>query len=444
MNKDAYTLLTLALVFLLMPTYTYGQRIWSNVNLNRTSAFVGQPVEVTIEVYTSTWFTTGIDPGNIQVEGAFTVYFRPVSTSIRVDGQTYAGVRLIYNVFPHRSGEIVFPSLNITVQSPPEGQYKGVERTLTTDQKPIQVKPIPADFSADQWMVATGLSVTDSYPKNVTEVKAGEVWTRSITRTANGTVAELIPFFDWDSIPGISQYPSRSQVESHKTKTSIYATRTDIMRYLFIEEGEVTIPAKTIFWFHPSREKLYKKTLEEINLKVLPNPDLGMVRTMRDSLNTQSASEMVTKDTDNQPFTVLGLTLAQFITAIIMALFLLWFMVKLLMKLKHCLTKRRQDYLHSELFYFRQFQKALSSKKVSTIENALYKWLDQLSIREPSVYGLVERTGIKELEKEAQKLHQGLIDSQHSMELDAAIWKRARKAYAENRTDMPSRTWINP
>ena len=444
MNKAAYTLLTLALVFLLLPTYTYGQRIWSNVNLNRTSTYVGQPVKVTIEVYTSTWFTTGIDPGNIQVEGAFTVYFRPVSTSISVDGETYAGVRLIYNVFPHRSGEVVFPSLNITVQSPPEGQYKGVERSLSTEQKPIQVKPIPADFSADQWLVATGLSVTDSYPKNVTEVKAGEVWTRSITRTAYGTVAELIPAFGWDSIPGISQYPARSQIESHKTKTSIYATRTETMRFLFIEEGEVTIPAKTIYWFHPYQEKLYKKTLPEINLKVVPNPDLGMVKTMRDSLNSQSAAEMVTAETENQPVTILGLTLAQFITATIAAFCMLWLIFRWLTKLKHYLAKKRKDYLHSELFYFRQFQKALNSKKISAIENALYKWLDQLSIREPSIYGLAEKTGMKELEKEAQKLHQGLIDSQHSMELDAAIWKRARKAYAENRTDRPSRTWINP
>jgi hypothetical protein len=190
-------------------------------------------VQVTIEVYTSTWFTTGIDPGNIQVEGAFTIYFRPVSTSIQVEGKTYAGVKLLYHVFPHRSGDLMFPSLNLTVHSPPEGQFKGVERAMSTNEKPIRVKPIPPDFTGDQWLVATGLTVNDRYPKNVTEVKAGEVWTRNITRTAYGTVSELIPPLDWDSIPGISQYPSRSQVESHKTKTAIYATRTETMRYLF-------------------------------------------------------------------------------------------------------------------------------------------------------------------------------------------------------------------
>jgi hypothetical protein len=144
MIKQIYQLYLIIMACLvLVPLTVHGQRIWSNVTLNRTSAYVGQPVQVTIEVYTSTWFTTGIDPGNIQVEGAFTIYFRPVSTSIQVEGKTYAGVKLLYHVFPHRSGDLMFPSLNLTVHSPPEGQFKGVERAMSTNEKPIRVKPIP-------------------------------------------------------------------------------------------------------------------------------------------------------------------------------------------------------------------------------------------------------------------------------------------------------------
>ncbi len=445
MNKMRYSLPCLVTLWLMIFSVNgYGQRIWSNVSLNRSSVYLGQPVQVTIEVYTSTWFTTGIDPGNIQVEGAFTVYFRPVSTSIQDNGKTYAGVQLIYHVFPHRSGDITFPSLNLTVQSPPEGQFKGVERTLSTDEKPIRVKPIPADFSSDQWLVATGLSIADKHPENVTEVKTGDVWTRSITRTAYGTVAELIPPLAWDSIPGVSQYPSRSQVQSHKTKTAIYATRTETMRYLFTEEGDVTIPAKTIYWFHPSREKLYKKTLKEITLKVLPNPDLGMVKSIRDSLNIQSAREAVAAQSEDQPISIFGLTLPQFITVVIISMITIWMIIKSLWRTVLYFQNRRKQYLNSERYYFSRLKKAIQSKEVKAIENALYGWLDHLSINEPSATYLAEVTGLQELTAEVQKLHRSLTENEPSVSLTPAIWTKARKAYFDIDTQPPTTDWINP
>ena len=118
------------ILFLTGLTFTHSvssQTVWSEVNLNKQAVYVGEPVEVSITVYTSTWFTRGIDPGNIKVNGAFTVYFRPVTTSFQRDGQNYAGVQLIYNVFPYSEKDIVFPSLDIAVETPPEGDYKRLD-----------------------------------------------------------------------------------------------------------------------------------------------------------------------------------------------------------------------------------------------------------------------------------------------------------------------------
>jgi len=445
MNKRLFLVGCAILLMMLSTETAFAQRIWSNVNLNRTSAYVGQPIQVTIEVYTSTWFTSGIDPGNIKVEGAFTIYFRPVSTSIKVDGKTYAGVRLIYNVFPHRSGNIIFPSLNLSVESPPEGDYKGVERVLTTDQKPITVKPIPSDFTGDQWLVATGLSVNDRYPQGTTEAKVGDVWSRSITRTAYGTVSELIPPLVWDSIPGISQYPARSQVESHKTKTSIYATRTETMRYLFVEEGDIIIPEKTIYWFHAGREKLYKKTLPAIALKVVPNPDLAMVKSVRDSLNAQTtASTLETAGEESQP-TILGMTVKQFLTTVILGLAILWLLFVGIRELVRYLKKRRTEYLYSESYYFKQFQKAIHGSDFKTTVNHLYHWLDQLGIREPTAQQFSDQLAISELKSEVDKLNQDLTDHKATIRLNADVWKRARKAFLEQRdTPEEKSNWINP
>ncbi len=74
------------------------QKLWSEVELNRSSVYVGQPIQVTVKVYTSTWFTEGVNPGNVKVNGAFTVYFRSVSVSKKEAGKTIAGVEMIFNV----------------------------------------------------------------------------------------------------------------------------------------------------------------------------------------------------------------------------------------------------------------------------------------------------------------------------------------------------------
>jgi hypothetical protein len=74
--------------------------IFSQVTVNKNNVYVGEAVEVTIGIYTSTWFTQSVDIGNISVNGAFSVYFRSVSTVKKIKGKSYAGVQFIYNVFP--------------------------------------------------------------------------------------------------------------------------------------------------------------------------------------------------------------------------------------------------------------------------------------------------------------------------------------------------------
>ena len=60
----------------------------TDVRLNKSTVYVGEPVEVSVSVYSSTWFTKGVNPGNIKVNDAFTVYFRSLSNSKQINGQT--------------------------------------------------------------------------------------------------------------------------------------------------------------------------------------------------------------------------------------------------------------------------------------------------------------------------------------------------------------------
>lgn len=423
------------------------QKLWSDVRLDRSSTYLGQPVKVRITVYTSTWFTRGVDLGNIKVNGAFTVYFRPVSRTLKIDGQTYAAVEQVYNVFPYSEDDIVFPSLDIEVETPPEGEYKGVVRKLKSAEKQIRVKPVPPNFDEGQWLVATGMQVGDNWSGDRQEVKVGDVLQRRITRTAYNTVSELIPPIAWDSLPGVSLYPARSEVRNNKTKTAFSATRTETMRYLFEKEGKVTIPEMVFTWYHPYQQRLYKRTLKEVTFDVQPNPDLGMLESIRDSLAAQQAAE-ASVEAEEEPFTILGLTLKQFLIAAALAIAGAYLLFLFLRGTIRFFKKRRERYRNSEAFFFRQFEAAVRRKDRERIVRTLYRWIDELKLPEPSLFYFAKTYGSAELAEAAANLENRLTGQSPSVKVDLDSWKEARRNYlqrkSENTTAFDHEAWINP
>ena len=157
--------------------------VLSEVSINRKSVYVGQPVEVSVGIFTPTWFTQGVNFGNIKVNGAFTVYFRSVSTSKKINGKNYAGVVAIYNVFPYDDEDLVFPSLEMVVETPNEGGFKGIKRSVKTKSRNIDVKAVPNGYNANDWLVANNVNVNESWQGDLKTVKVGDVVQRTVTVT---------------------------------------------------------------------------------------------------------------------------------------------------------------------------------------------------------------------------------------------------------------------
>ncbi len=418
------------------------QKLWTNVTMDRSSAYIGQPVQVTIGAYTSTWFTRGIDLGNIKVNGAFTVYFRPVSVSIVEGGQTYAGVELKYLVFPYRDEDVIFPSLEIKVETPPEGGYKGVERTLRTEEKRIRIKPIPPGFDEDTWLVSTNLTVRENWNGDRSNVKVGDVITRTVSRSASGTVSELIPPVKWDSIPGVSLYPARSTVDNQRSRTAISASRVESVRYLFEKEGAVTFPEMVLTWYNPNQSKLYKRTLPEVTIDVKPNPDLGLLESIRDSL---VQGQMQEQGQEQEANAILGMSPRKFaavIGLVVLGLVLIFSFGRLLIR-KY--REARGAYLGSEKYYFDQFMKALKQGS-SDATAKLYRWIDELNLDEPSIYGLAHALQDQALAAYVMKVASG---SGHgtAVKSDVSTWRKVRRAALsgpQHQKPDVRPSWINP
>lgn len=419
--------------------------LWGDVSIQKSNVYVGEPVQVTVSVFTSTWFTSGINPGNIKVNDAFTIYFRSLSTSKQIKGKTYAGVQLYFNVFPYDDNDIIFPELEFEVETPDKGGFKGVKRIVKTPSRVIKVKSIPAGFNKSEWLVTTNMTVSENWSGNKYEVKVGDVLERKITRNVANTVAELIPPIIWDSIPTISLYPKRSTVKSNKTKTYISATRTDGVRFLFEKEGTIVIPEKVLTWYNPRSKKLFKRTLKGFSIKVLPNPNLGMLESVRDSLQVTLPikGESVEEDT---PKTILGLTVKQFIVAVCCLILIGYLLFKIGRRVLLTLKNKKTAYLNSEKYYFDQFNKSINKGDSKEIINALYKWISMLNLNEPTVHYFASQFGSNELHQEIVQFDNDIKENNVS-KLNTKEWFIARKNYLNQKRNgsvSESQDWVNP
>ena len=445
----------LLIAVVLFTQVSFAQRhLISEVKLDRSSVYVGQPVKVSVGVYTSTWFTSGIKPGNIKVNGAFTVFFRSLATSKNVDGKNYPGVELTFNVFPYDDEDVVFPALEIEVETPDEGGFKGIKRTVKTSERKIKVRPIPRGYEPDEWLVAYGMSVNDNWTGDLSSVKVGDVLERTITRKVSGTVAELIPPVIWDTLEGASLYPSRSDVNSEKTKTTISASRSEGMRYLFEKEGTVVIPEMVLTWWNPDRNKLYKRTLSSYTIDVQSNPDLGMLESVRDSLAVATAPQEAETgknfvDRLKEKFSWQQLVVISLVLLLIIRVvykIVKWvFVSKQLIKL---IKTRRRKYRQSEKYFFHQFVLSARKKTAKSVFPALYNWIDKMDLKEPTAQYFAAAYGNEELMKEVNKLmRQADNHGKLQVQIHIGNWKKARKKYllsADKHEIGEIGIWINP
>ena len=433
---------------LLIAQFSFAQgHLFSRVKTGSSSVFVGEPVQVSVTVFTSTWFTKGINPGNIKVEGAFTMYFRSVNSTQRINGKTYAGVEMIFNVFPYEENDIEFPSLEIKVESPDEGTSKGVARVIKTEPKKINIKPVPPNIDRNKWIVASNVEVRQNWNGNLKQVKVGDVLERSISRKINGTVAELIPPVVWESILGVSTYPVRGELNNDKSRTGISASRTDGINYLFEKEGELVIPEYVVSWWNPQLKIMQKHTLKEIVINVLPNPDLGMLESIRDSLQVISAETLESAENE-KPFTFLGLNWKEFTIAILVLVILIYLLVKGVLKIRRIISIRKENYRNSELFYFRKFEKALKHKNKKMAHLYLYRWLDQLNLREPTIQYFLMNFGTEEiLEKHKLELKNSTSKEKYNIVMELNKWKKTRLNFIRLQNNLQKNVeskWINP
>lgn len=439
------------LILLLASLSSNSQNLISYVTVNPDNAYIGQPVELKVSVYTTTWFTSGIDVGNIKVDGALTVYFRSLSQSRSFSGKKYAGVEFFYNLFPTKEGKIVIPPLEILVESPKEGDYKGIKHTVKTKSKSITVKGVPLGYDPENWLVSRSLNVTEKWSNSLDNVKVGDVLQRTISRSANGTLTEFIPETKWDSVSGVSLYPKRPFTKTNKSKTGVSAQRSETINYLFEKEGKIIIPGIEYVYWNSSNKRFYKKQIDTITLNVSPNANLAMLESIKNSLQKEK-NELI--EEEEKDFLILGLSPKTFFKYLLALIVGCYIFINLLKKAYRFFIAYRNKHLHSEKYAFSKVIETIKKNNFKSFVTNCNSWIIKLDIKESSWSSFLNNYGTQELNEVFNKMNETTFknnkdcDSKSYMILLDEL-KKSRKNYFILHKEKASKKrkgtkWINP
>lgn len=423
-----------------------GQEVGAALTIDKEEVVQGEPLDLRITVYTSTFFTRGINPGNISVDGAFSVYFRPLSKSYRKEGVTYAGVELQYRLFPFQTGELTIPALEFAVETPEEGDFRGKKLLVNTGEKRIQVRAVPSEYRRSPWLVSNTLEIEDSFLADSLEVTVGEVLNRKVVMTTAGTVGEMIPPLPIEDKDEVRVYRKRPKVDTQKEKTDITGYREEDLQYHFRKEGVYELPETAIYRYSPVDKKVYTHNLKPVVVKVIPGEEAGLLTTVKDTLSTASAE--AAKAGQKGQGTIMGLSYRAFVllgSGILLILVLGYFAVG---KAAALIRRKYAAYHNSEAYYFKQFVRASVDTDYHLTIKSLYEWLDKTKLQPATIAELHQRTGIEALLEEEEKIHLALKGENGGKILDSSVWRLARqqlqKPLSSSGVNSGEHLWINP
>ena len=186
-------------------------------------------------------------------------------------------------------------------------------------------------------------------------------------------------------------------------------------------------------WWNPRTSTMQKRTLKKVVISVAPNPDLGMLKSIRDSLSLVKAT-LEEEELPAEKTSILGLSPSLFVGAVLILLLAIYLFVRIYGSLKRAFLNDREQYKNSEKYYFMQYRKAVRLKNRTLAQQSLYRWIDQLHLQEPSLAYFQEHYGSPDL-----------LDSPENI-FNVDEWSRARNNYIHGRSnsDYSPEAWVNP
>lgn len=175
-----------------------------------------------------------------------------------INGKTFRVYEIIYAIHPQKSQPINIPVLTwnlVTAGSratwfnDPLRSTRGQVRRLRTDERTINVKPVPANYSGVNWMPAAKVELEQHWSSSPDRFVVGEPISRTITLRATGLAASQLPEIPQVTSDAIKTYGDQPQFDETKAREGFTGTRIETGALVPTAAGEYVLPPVRVTWW---------------------------------------------------------------------------------------------------------------------------------------------------------------------------------------------------
>lgn len=194
----------------------------------------------------------------------------------------YIVVEKKYAIFPQKAERLkINPFIAaITINSQSSSRFYDPFNTRTTSKRlyskgiNLNIKAIPAQYTATNWLPSASLKIKEEWPKN-NKFISGEPITRTIIITAADLTSAQLPDINQVSINGIKQYPDKPELQEKVVTTGLLSSRKQKIALIPTHAGSYTLPAIDIQWWNTTTDNIETAHLAARTFTVLPAPNNG-------------------------------------------------------------------------------------------------------------------------------------------------------------------------
>ncbi len=241
--------------------------------------WVGQRVELAIELLAPGYFASGVDFDLPDPDGVLVMppESRPVVGNETIDGVRFTVQRHRLSVWPMRAGAQSVPSLTarFRYRSKPLDEDT-VAASLQTDAISFQVQVPPGAEGLGTVISARRLEVREQWDPEpgTVDIPAGSAFKRTITFSAPDVPGMVFPPFPAARVDGLGVYPKR-ELRDRANRGSLTGERRDQITYVLERPGRFTLPAVRFTWFDLDSKRLRTEHFAARTFQVVANPDLA-------------------------------------------------------------------------------------------------------------------------------------------------------------------------
>ena len=203
-----------------------------------------------------------------------------------VDGRRFSVNERRYALFPQKSGTLHIRP--VTFQGEvfrangngsdmflaPFGRFgqRGDIRRLRSEPISLDIRPIPPSVGNAPWLPSGNLRLTEEWPDQTPQFKAGEPVTRTLTLIANGLTSAQLPRINAVLPAEMRQYPDQPLQRNQTGPNGITGIRQEKIAIVPTLAGEFTLPAIDIPWWNTVTDQLDMARISERKIMVLADP----------------------------------------------------------------------------------------------------------------------------------------------------------------------------